>query len=49
MVVGLVLWSGVMFRARRHLFGRNMIGRLAALGYLAGEPNIEHARLLRDT
>jgi len=25
-----------------------MIGRLAALGYLAGEPNIEHARLLRD-
>ena len=48
MVVGLLLWSGVMFRARRHLFGSSIFGRFAALGYLAGEPSIENARLLHD-
>ena len=37
-----------MFRARRHLFGDSPLKRLAALGYLSGQPSIETARLLRD-
>lgn len=37
-----------MFRARRDLFGRSVVGRLAALGHVGGQPSIESARLLRD-
>lgn len=47
-VAGMLVWSGLMFRSRRHLFGRSRIGRLAALGYVGGQPSIESARLLRD-
>ena len=47
-VAGVLFWSGFMFRARRHLFGRSVLGRLAALGHVGGQPSIESARLLRD-
>jgi len=48
LVAGLLAWSGWIFRSRRHLFGRSRVGRLAALGYVGGQPSIESARLLRD-
>lgn len=47
-VAGLLVWSGLMYRSRRQLFGRSRVGRLAALGYVGGQPSIESARLLRD-
>lgn len=48
LVAGMLVWSGLMFRSRRQLFGRSRIGRLAALGHVGGQPSIESARLLRD-
>ena len=47
-VAGMLVWSGYMLRARRQLFGSSVVGRLAALGYVGGQPSIESARLLRD-
>jgi hypothetical protein len=47
-VVGLVLWSLQMKRSRRDLFSRNPIKRLAAMGYLGGEPSAENVQLLSD-
>ena len=47
-VAGLVLWSLQLKRSRRDLFARSPIKRLAALGYLAGQPGIETAHLLAD-
>jgi hypothetical protein len=47
-VTGVLVWSGYMVRARRHLFGRSAIDRGAALGYVGGQPSIESAQLLRD-
>jgi hypothetical protein len=47
-VAGLVLWSIQLRRSRRDLFHANPIRRLAALGYLGGEPSIESAQILRD-
>lgn len=46
--VGLVLWSTQVHRSRRELFNRSPLRRLAALGYLAGLPGVESARLLTD-
>lgn len=46
--VGLVLWSRQVHRSRRELFNRSPLRRLAALGYLAGQPGVEAARLLAD-
>ena len=47
-LAGIVLWSGQMQDARRALFSRNPVKRLAALGYVGGQPSVENARLLRD-
>ena len=47
-LVGLLVWSGIILRSRRQLFGRSRVKRLAALGYLEGRPSVESARLLRD-
>lgn len=48
LVVGALLWSSQMRRCRRDLFGSSRLGRLAALGYLSGQPGVETARLLLE-
>ena len=45
---GLVLWAAQVQRSRRDLFSRSPVRRLAALGYLGGQPGVETARLLQD-
>jgi hypothetical protein len=45
---GLVIWGTQVERSRRELFGRSPVGRLAALGFLAGRPGVETARVLAD-
>ena len=45
---GLVIWGAQMQSSRRDLFSRSPIRRLAALGYLAGKPGVDTARLLGD-
>lgn len=37
-VAGLVIWSVQMQRCRRDLFSSNPVKRMAALGYLGGQP-----------
>ncbi|MDB4913233.1 MAG: hypothetical protein JWM95_877 [Gemmatimonadetes bacterium] len=44
--VGLVLWSVQVQRSRRELFSKSPVRRLAALGYLGGQPSADTARLL---
>ena len=46
--VGLVVWGAQVQRSRRDLFSRSPIRRLAALGYLGGQPGVETARLLTE-
>ena len=46
--VGLVVWSTQVQRSRRDLFSRSPWRRYAALGFLAGRPGAETARLLSD-
>ena len=48
LLAGLVLWGTQVQRSRRELFNRSPLRRLAALGYLAGQPGAETARLLAD-
>ena len=48
LAVGLVVWSTQVQRSRRELFSRSAVRRYAALGFLAGRPSVETARLLRD-
>ena len=48
LTVGLVVWSTQVQRSRRELFSRSPMRRYAALGFLAGRPGVETARLLRD-
>ena len=48
LAVGLVVWSSQVQRSRRELFSRSPMRRYAALGFLAGRPGAETARLLRD-
>jgi hypothetical protein len=48
LAAGLVVWGVQVQRSRRDLFSRNPIRRLAALGYLGGQPGVETARLLDD-
>ena len=38
-VAGLVVWSLQMQRSRRDLFSSNPVKRMAALGYLGGQPD----------
>ena len=45
---GLVLWAAQVQRSRRDLFSRSPMRRLAALGYLGGQPGVETAQLLQD-
>ncbi len=47
-VAGLAIWSYQMSRSRRDLFSRSSLKRLAALGYLSGQPGVETARLLTE-
>jgi hypothetical protein len=48
LAAGLVIWGAQVQRSRRDLFSRSPVKRLAALGYLSGQPGIETARLLAD-
>jgi hypothetical protein len=48
LTVGLVVWSTQVQRSRRELFSRSPVRRYAALGFLAGQPGVESARLLAD-
>ena len=48
LAVGLLLWSDQLRRRRRDLFSRSPLRRLAALGWLGGDPSVESARLLHD-
>ena len=45
---GLIVWGAQMQRSRRDLFSRSPVRRLAALGFLGGQPGAETARLLVD-
>ena len=47
-VAGLVVWSLQIKRSRRDLFSPNALKRLAALGYLGGQPALRHAHLLTE-
>lgn len=47
-LAGLVLWSLQMQRCRRDLFSPRPMRRLAALGYLAGNPGLETAHILGE-
>jgi hypothetical protein len=46
--LGALVWSVQIRRHRRNLFSARPFQRLAALGYLSGQPSLETARLLRD-
>ena len=48
LVAGLVIWSVQMRRSRRDLFSPNALKRLAALGYLGGQPGVDNAQLLAE-
>ena len=47
-MAGLLVWGTQVQRSRRELFNRSPVRRLAALGYLGGQPGPETARLLAD-
>lgn len=47
-VAGLVLWSMQMRRSRRDLFSPSALKRLAALGYIGGQPALENVHLLTE-
>jgi len=46
--LGAVVWSIQIRRSRRELFHARPVRRLAALGYLAGQPGLATARILTD-
>ena len=48
MTLGVVLWSRQVSRSKQDLFSSRPLRRLAALGYISGQPSIDNARLLRD-
>lgn len=48
LVLGAIVWSNQIRRSRRDLFSKSPVRRLAALGYLGGQPGIETARILTD-
>lgn len=48
LVLGAVVWSTQIRRSRRELFSKSPVRRLAALGYLHGQPGLETARILTD-
>ena len=46
--IGILVWSQQVHQHRKGLFSRSPLRRLAALGYLGGQPSVDTARLLRD-
>ena len=48
LAAGLIVWSSQVQRSRRELFNRSPVRRLAALGFLAGQPGLETTRLLGE-
>ncbi len=48
LVLGAAVWSTQIQRSRRELFSKRSVNRLAALGYLSGQPGIETVRILTD-
>jgi hypothetical protein len=48
LVLGALVWSTQIRRSRRDLFSKSPVRRLAALGYLGGQPGLETARILTD-
>jgi hypothetical protein len=48
LLAGVLAWSFHIERSRRDLFSPSRVRRLAALGYLGGQPSIETARVLND-
>ncbi len=48
LVLGAVIWDSQMRRSRRELFNKSPVRRLAALGYLGGQPGLDTARILTD-
>ncbi|MBA3671294.1 MAG: hypothetical protein H0W68_04650 [Gemmatimonadaceae bacterium] len=47
-MAGLLVWGAQVHRSRRELFHQSPVRRLAALGYLTGQPGAETARVLTD-
>lgn len=47
-LAGMVIWSMQMQRCRRDLFSARPLRRLAALGYLGGQPGAETAHILGE-
>ncbi len=43
-----MVWSTEIRRSRRELFSKRPVKRLAALGYLSGQPGVDTVRILRD-
>ena len=48
LVFGAVAWSTQIQRSRRELFSKYPFKRLAALGYLGGQPGFDTVRILAD-
>jgi hypothetical protein len=48
LLLGAVVWSTQIQRSRRELFSKHPIKRLAALGYLSGQPGLDTIRILTD-
>lgn len=48
LVLGAVVWGTQIQRSRRELFSKQPVKRLAALGYLSGQPGIDTVRILTD-
>jgi hypothetical protein len=48
LALGIVGWSQQVHQHRKGLFHASPLRRLAALGYLGGQPSVDTARLLRD-
>jgi hypothetical protein len=48
LVLGAVIWDTQMRRSRRELFNKSPVKRLAALGYLGGQPGLDTAHILTD-
>jgi hypothetical protein len=48
LVLGALAWSTQIQRSRRELFSKSPVKRLAALGYLGGQPGLDTVRILAD-
>ena len=48
LVIGAAIWGAQISRSRRELFSKSPWRRLAALGYLRGQPGLDTARILTE-